>query len=158
MTNFTTIQKIIHSETEMQAFAGKLAHCIKGGAVIYMHGDLGAGKTTFTRGLLQGFDYHGKVKSPTYALVEPYELTHQTIYHFDLYRVTEPEELIHIGLLEYFTASAVCVIEWPEKGFPVLPAQDLNCYIEFREDGRELILKANSVRGEAILQQLSTLS
>lgn len=93
--------------------------------VIYLQGDLGAGKTTLTRGLLEGLGVTGRVKSPTYSLVEIYDFTEFTFYHFDLYRFTNPFEWEDSGFREYFHAKSVCLIEWPEKGEGFLPAADL---------------------------------
>ncbi|MHB1221014.1 MAG: tRNA (adenosine(37)-N6)-threonylcarbamoyltransferase complex ATPase subunit type 1 TsaE, partial [Gammaproteobacteria bacterium] len=146
--------KNINSEEEMLQFAGRLAPLIPLGSVIFLHGDLGAGKTTFTRGFLRGLGYSDKVKSPTYTLVEPYELTDKSIYHFDLYRLNVAEELLHMGVQDYFGPSSICLLEWPEKGFPLLPLPDLDCYIRFTEQGRHLKLVASSQVGKTILQQL----
>lgn len=149
------ITKNIPAENDMLAMGALLAKAIKSGAIIYLYGDLGAGKTTFTRGFLRGLGYQEKVKSPTYTLVEPYEIDGRKIFHFDLYRLTHAEELEQIGIREYFTSESVCLIEWPEKGFPLLPLADLACYIEFKEDGREMKVEGWSDKGEEILRLIS---
>lgn len=147
---------ITHLATEeaMQSFGEQLSSLIDNGAIIFLHGPLGAGKTTFTRGFLRGFGYASKVKSPTYTLVEPYEVAGRKIFHFDFYRLTSPDELEHIGIQEYFSADTVCLIEWPEKGYPWLPEADLDCYIALSQEGRDVTLEAQSVRGEDILKRL----
>lgn len=149
------LSKHFSNEEEMLVFAGQFAKQITPGIVIYLEGPLGAGKTTFSRGFLRGFGYAGKVKSPTYTLVEPYEFPHQTIYHFDLYRLQDPHELEEIGIDEYFTAESICLIEWPDKGVPLLPAADLTCVLSFAEEGRDMQIKAHTPRGEKILKNIS---
>lgn len=131
-----------------------------GTAVIYLEGNLGAGKTTFTRGVLQGFGHTGAVKSPTYTLVEPYEFdTQRRVYHFDLYRLGDPEELEYMGIRDYFTDGSVCLVEWPARGAGVLPGADLVVIlalagVEQGPPGRQLQLQACSSRGRAILEQI----
>lgn len=147
--------KTIKNEAEMLAFASHLSPLIPAGSVIFLHGNLGAGKTTFTRGFLQGLGYTGKVKSPTYTLVEPYELLDKFIYHFDLYRLTAPEALLHMGVQDYFNSTSICILEWPEKGYPLLPTPDLACQIDFLEDGRLIKLVAHTTTGMTVLQQLT---
>lgn len=122
--------------------------------VIFLHGELGAGKTTLARGLLRGLGYEGKVKSPSYTIVEPYDLRVQSVYHFDFYRLADPEELEFIGIQDYFTQHAICLIEWPEKGLSLLPPADLSCYIEPHPAGREIRMEAHTEKGKAIVKQL----
>jgi tRNA threonylcarbamoyladenosine biosynthesis protein TsaE len=97
------------------------AQQLSAGMTVYLHGDLGAGKTTFVRGVLQGLGHAGKVKSPTYTLVEPYELGDLQVYHFDLYRFVDEYEWDAAGFSEYFNAMSVCMVEWPEKAGTLLP-------------------------------------
>ena len=130
--------KVFANECELTEYAAAIALKCRRGMVIYLHGPLGAGKTTFARGFLRGLGYTGKVKSPSYTLVEPYHLSGLNVYHFDFYRLQVAEQLTEIGIQDYFTSDAICLIEWPEKGFPLLPAPDLSCYIEFDDTGRRV--------------------
>lgn len=143
------------NEDETLDFAGALAAATPNGAVIFLHGSLGAGKTTLVRGFLHSLGYTGKVKSPTYTLVEPYEIGDRQIFHFDLYRLIDPNELKQIGIEEYFSGSSICIIEWPDKGYPLLPVPDIACYIEFKGSGREMKIEAHTPQGNAILTALS---
>ena len=131
----------------MEAFGARLAACTKGGEAIYLHGDLGAGKTTLVRGFMRALGYTGAVKSPTYTLVEPYELGTRRAYHFDLYRLGEPEELEYMGIRDYLDGEAVLLVEWPQRGEGVLPAADLDITIEYAESGRNLTFESHGERG-----------
>lgn len=146
-----------HSTVELgQKLGAKLT---RKGAVLFLTGTLGAGKTTLTRGLLMAFGHAGAVKSPTYTLVEPYSLPKGVAYHFDLYRLADPEELEYLGIRDYFDGDALCVVEWPSRGEGVLPLPDLQIamapHMQGTMLGRQAVLTAFSPLGQAVLQQLS---
>lgn len=133
---------MILNEQALQQWITTFAKDVKGGEVIYLHGDLGAGKTTLTRYFLQALGFQGLVKSPTYTLVESYTLPRLTVHHFDLYRVQSPQELHFMGIEEYFTPHAIVLIEWPEKAEGVLPKPTYELYLKaLSETERELTLK-----------------
>lgn len=129
------------NEQEMIAFGMKFAKSLKKGDKVYLNGDLGAGKTTLVKGILRGLGYKGTVKSPTYALVESYEFEAFKLYHFDLYRLAEPEELEWLGIRDYFNDESVCLIEWPEKGEGYLSNPNYRIDIQYlKEGGREVAI------------------
>jgi tRNA threonylcarbamoyladenosine biosynthesis protein TsaE len=141
----------------MVDFGAELATACAGGGVVFLQGDLGMGKTTLCRGMLQALGHRGPVKSPTYTLVEPYELQSISAYHFDLYRLNDPEELEYMGIRDYFSKESLCLVEWPEKGAGVLPQADIEVRIEAINRGRKLALRAYTARGRAILSGLQKL-
>ncbi|MBV1892345.1 MAG: tRNA (adenosine(37)-N6)-threonylcarbamoyltransferase complex ATPase subunit type 1 TsaE [Gammaproteobacteria bacterium] len=120
-------------------------------AVLYFQGELGAGKTTLCRGILQACGHRGVVKSPTYTLVEPYALAAATVYHFDLYRLGDPEELEYMGIRDYFEPGNICLIEWPDKGRGILQMPDLELTISVSPPGRRLSLISHTDQGEAVV-------
>lgn len=143
----------IPDEKSMMTLGAKLAAACDHAAVIFLQGQLGAGKTTFTRGFLRGLGYEGHVKSPTYTLVESYSFPDNTVYHFDLYRLRDPEELEYIGIQDYFDSKNICLIEWPEYGVGMLPTPDLSCDIELSLKGRDIKLTPHSKTGIHILHR-----
>ena len=144
----------VNSPEEMETFAARCAQSLPDGFNLYLHGELGAGKTTFVRGLLRGLGYQGVVKSPTYTLVEPYRIAFRDVYHFDLYRVASAAELDDIGSRDYFDGLATCLVEWPERGEGCLPAPDLLIDIAVKRSRRDLDCRARTAAGEEYLQQL----
>ena len=118
---------------------------------IYLQGDLGAGKTTLVRGFLRGKCYSGKVKSPTYTLVEAYEFPDMDIFHFDLYRLDDPEELAYIGFRDYFEKRSSVLLEWPEKAGGLLSVPDINIKIQLTAQGRRLEIQGESSKGQDLL-------
>ena len=133
------MKKLINNEQEMLGFAAEFSKDLEPNTVVFLHGDLGAGKTTFVRGVLRAMGYDGNVKSPTYTLVETYGFEKFDIYHFDLYRLADPEELEWIGIRDYFDANGVSFIEWSEKGEGFLPQADKHIYIEYAENGGRVV-------------------
>ena len=138
-----TDKLLIRDEYEMMSFGGKVAKKFPKGGMVYLNGDLGAGKTTLVRGLLRSLGYDGTVKSPTYTLVEPYQINDRMIYHFDLYRLADPEELEYIGGRDYWNSDALCLVEWPEKAQGFLPDPDLIIDILYKDTSREIIINSS---------------
>src|SRR6185503_1077550 len=124
------------------------------GTVLFISGDLGAGKTTLVRGLLRALGYAGRVKSPTYSLVEPYELSSLHFYHFDFYRLKNNFEWEQAGFREYFNAAAMCVVEWPERAAGLLPQPDLDLQLLFEGEARRAQAAAHTEAGGAWLSSL----
>lgn len=140
------------SEAEQMALGAELSRSMDAPCIVFLEGDLGAGKTTLVRGFLREKGYEGPVRSPTYTLVEPYPLADETVYHLDLYRLADPEELEYLGLRDMLQARNILLIEWPERGQGWLPQADLELHIRHQQDGRKILLQANTSRGESIIQ------
>jgi len=157
----STLRVRLPDEAATQALGRLLAPLLLPGMVVWLNGDLGAGKTTLTRALLRGVGYAGLVKSPTYTLVEVYVVSRLYWYHFDFYRFNEPEEFDDAGLGDYFRKDAVCLVEWPEKAAGFVPVADLAlafCFAEADpEAGRDVDLVAHSEAGRQCLSALKNL-
>jgi tRNA threonylcarbamoyladenosine biosynthesis protein TsaE len=145
----------LKDEAATLQFASQLADSLPdAGLTIHLHGDLGAGKTTLVRGLLQSLGHQGNVKSPTYTLVEHYQLAGKTVFHFDLYRLADPEELLYLGIEDYLGQTALLLIEWPEQGGDLLPKPDLTVHLQYQPEGRDITLEAQSATGQKICDKL----
>ena len=148
--------RFLPDEAATLAFGAALAQALKPGLVIFLMGDLGAGKTTLTRGVLRALGYGGKVKSPTYTLVELYTVSRLYLYHFDFYRFADPQEWEDAGFREHFNAETVCFVEWPEKAGEFLPIPDLRIRIEAQQNGRSLHVHAETEAGKQCLARLNS--
>jgi tRNA threonylcarbamoyladenosine biosynthesis protein TsaE len=142
-------------EQRQVAFGRCLGKALKGRGRVYLDGELGAGKTTLTRGILHAYEHAGAVKSPTYTLVEPYELKSGRVYHFDLYRLGDPEELEFIGGRDLFADDALCIVEWPGRGEGWLPTPDLTVALSLYGSGRTARLEARTEYGRSVLEALA---
>ena len=145
-------------EAATLACGGRFASILVPGLIVYLHGDLGAGKTTFARGVLHGLGHVGKVKSPTYTLVEiyeiePYNISSYNVYHFDLYRFMDEEEWDAAGFRDYFNSHSICMIEWPEKAVHVLPQPDIHVYLSHYQNARKIQFSAGSALGTQCLKK-----
>jgi tRNA threonylcarbamoyladenosine biosynthesis protein TsaE len=136
------------------ALGGKLAAVLPSRCIVYLYGDLGAGKTTLVRGLLKAVGLPGPVKSPTYTLIEPYQIQGRCFYHLDLYRLADPEELEYLGVRDLLEHAAVLLVEWPDKGRGLLPAADLEISLCYHSGQRKAMLEARSGVGAQVLQRL----
>jgi tRNA threonylcarbamoyladenosine biosynthesis protein TsaE len=143
--------EFLPAEADTLAFGADLARVLRPGLVVYLRGELGSGKTTLARGILRGLGFQGRVKSPTFSLVEVYEISSLYLYHFDFYRFTNVEEWRDAGLREYFNPATVCLVEWPEKAAD-LPGADLDIALRMEDGGRRATLVAATEAGTACLE------
>ncbi len=127
-----------------EQFGTSLYKILPAKCVVFLQGDLGAGKTTLVRGFLRASGYNGTVKSPTYNIVEEYAIAQQAVFHFDLYRLSSPEELEWIGINDYFAQQSICFIEWPDLGLGFLPEPDIIIALSQQEQGRMLVMTDNT--------------
>ncbi|MCL7928947.1 tRNA (adenosine(37)-N6)-threonylcarbamoyltransferase complex ATPase subunit type 1 TsaE [Halomonas llamarensis] len=148
------MQVPLPNEDLQVAFGEALGRVLQGRGRVYLEGELGTGKTTLARGVLRAHGYHGAVKSPTYTLIEPYELNDQRLYHLDLYRLGDPEELEFIGGRDVLDDEALCLVEWPSRGEGWLPTEDLRIHLSVADSGRVASINAETKRGEQWLSAL----
>jgi tRNA threonylcarbamoyladenosine biosynthesis protein TsaE len=143
----------VPDDPAMRRLGAELARASEAGAVIFLEGELGTGKTTLVRGFLAALGQRGAVRSPTYTLVEPYELAGRRIYHLDLYRLGDPEELEFLGIRDLLEPAAVTLVEWPERGRGWLPEPDLVVHIDYAAHGRVVHVRSVGMRGGRLLRQ-----
>jgi len=144
------------AEADTLALGAAVAAGLTPGMVIYLRGELGAGKTTLARGLLQSLGVTERIKSPTYTLVEPYNISSLYLYHFDFYRLQHPDEWVDAGFRDYFSSGAVCLVEWPDKAGAQLPAADMTIDLATAGDARKAMLSADTEAGINCLRRLQT--
>lgn len=136
------------------ALGARLAAALQPGMVVYLQGDLGAGKTTLVRGILRALGYDGRVKSPTYTLVESYVLSNLSLQHYDLYRMINPREWLEAGFRDDCNPSTLCLVEWPEKAAGLLPPADVRVQLSMSGEGRKATIHAESAKGKQSLEVL----
>ena len=149
----------LEGESAQEGFGGRLAQVLaadwSAGWVVHLHGDLGTGKTTLVRGILRGLGHEGSVKSPTYTLIEPYEPGGRAVYHLDLYRLGDPEELEYLGLRDLLGGEGLVLVEWPERAGSALPPADLEVRIAYAGEGRDLDIEGPGPRAAALIRALA---
>jgi tRNA threonylcarbamoyladenosine biosynthesis protein TsaE len=145
---------LIRDEGEMRELGASIVAACESGGVIALSGNLGTGKTTLVRGALESLGVNTGVRSPTYTLIEYYELVPLSIAHLDLYRLADGEELEYLGYRDYLNSTTICMIEWPEKAGAYLTNIDLELSLEYDADGRRLEMSANNEWGNSILNAL----
>lgn len=144
----------VESAAAMEELGRQLAVISQAGMRFYLKGSLGAGKTTLARGFIQGLGYEGKVKSPTYTLVESYVTKIIPVYHFDLYRLHDPMELEALGWRDYLDGQGICLLEWPEQAAALVGEPDVFIDIDIQGHGRKITLESHSELGRCLLEQL----
>jgi len=137
-----TLQIDLSDSAATDAFGARLASRLRDGGVVFLSGDLGAGKTTLVRSLLRTLGHDGAVRSPTYAIVEPYRIGELEVFHLDLYRIADPDELEYLGLREWLRPGVLVLVEWPERGQGALPKPDLHLHLDYAGEGRRLRIDA----------------
>lgn len=152
--NEPVLQLQLADEAATMRLGKRLAELISPGMRIYLDGQLGAGKTTLVRALLHALGHTGRVKSPSYTLVESYTLSRLYLYHFDFYRFKDPNEWIDSGFREMFASQAACLVEWPDKALGLLPEADLEILIVVQGEGRLATLTGRSKAGQQCVSAL----
>lgn len=150
------LSAFLPDEAATLGFGEKLAQVLQPGLFVALSGELGSGKTTLARGILRGLGYEGKVKSPTYTLVELYELSRLNLYHFDLYRLRDSQELLEAGFRDDFDSRNVCLVEWPERAEDLLPIADLSVSLAQERGGRRVRIAAKTESGKNCLARIAT--
>jgi tRNA threonylcarbamoyladenosine biosynthesis protein TsaE len=148
------IVRFLADEQATTELGAALSAVLRPGMVVFLSGDLGAGKTTLARALIQALGHAGRVKSPTYTLVEIYVISSLYLYHFDFYRFNDPEEWEEAGFREYFNDASICLVEWPEKAGGLLPPADIEIALHVAGDGRQARITAVTGKGWQCVQQL----
>jgi tRNA threonylcarbamoyladenosine biosynthesis protein TsaE len=151
---FPELACYLADESATLMLGSDIAALLRPGLTVLLEGNLGAGKTTLARGILRGLGYSGKVKSPTYNLVELYKFSRLYFYHFDFYRFNNPVEWEEAGFREYFNSESVCLVEWPQKAAGLLPAADLIFFLNIFDGGREVRIRAATDEGKRCLKEL----
>jgi tRNA threonylcarbamoyladenosine biosynthesis protein TsaE len=146
---------LIPDEQAQGALGERLARHLPARLTVFLDGDLGTGKTTLARGILRGLGHRGTVRSPTYTLIEPYEIGARRVYHLDLYRLCDPEELDYLGLRDLIAEDALLLVEWPQRGAGALPGPDLTIRLEYVAHGRRLTLTGESAAGRGLVESLA---
>jgi tRNA threonylcarbamoyladenosine biosynthesis protein TsaE len=136
-----------------EALGRQLAPCLKAGMLVALKGDLGSGKTTLVRSILQALGVEGRIKSPTYPLLETYAVSSLYLYHFDFYRIASASELEDAGFRECFDGHGLCLVEWPERAGSWLPAADVTIELRAMDNGRQVTLTAGSTMGQECLDR-----
>lgn len=149
-----SVECFLVDESATVTLGRRLGRALVGGGILFLQGTLGAGKTTLTRGVLQAHGHSGPVKSPTYTLVEPYDLEGVRLFHFDLYRLGDPEELEYMGIRDYLFDQSICIVEWPSRGAGVLPQEDFSVHLSPHNGGRMAKLHAHTALGQKILAHI----
>lgn len=156
MNSAVELSAFLPDEAATLGFGEKLAPVLQPGLYIAVSGELGSGKTTLARGILRGLGYEGKVKSPTYTLVEHYKLSRLDLYHFDLYRFKDSRELLEAGFRDDFDSRNVCLVEWPERAQDLLPIADLRVALVEERGGRRVRIAAQTGVGKTCLARITT--
>ena len=155
MSSFGSFTQFLPDEAATVSAGAKIGRALNTGCVVFLIGELGAGKTTFTRGALRALGHAGSVKSPTYTLCEPYDLADEAqLCHLDLYRLSNPEELEFLGIRDYVASGAILFIEWPSKGEGCLPAPDIQVALQATDTSRQLEIPALTADGQDLLSRM----